>query len=672
MSSNKTRDYPFLSEDPQELARFLTDAWVKWGSYVDTSSYNSLFKRAYDVYYSQAVTRNHTLGSTGLQDEYSTIQINHARNLVQHILTQATQNRLTFDAVTDSTDIAARNAAIVANAVLDQFMYTHGMERELRSMLELGLIFGTSFLFTEWALDKKFAGVDGDGVPVYHGEPRIKALSPFNVYAEPFRDRWEEQNWVVIREEYNKFDLAAMYPDKKEEILDLPKIADLQRFLPFYQYDNHTVWLYKAFHRPTPALPEGRYMVFCENELILIDKMENPYKELPVVCYRPAIKHGGMYGHSPLFDLLPMQEVLNMVDSSMLTTVENYGVQNMVASKRSNIDASMLAGGLRLIEVDPDPDFPNAGIPTPMAVPEVSPSTVKYRENIVQDMQTIVGVSPISRGTTNSLTSGTAIAVATAAQQVYNSGIESGYISAVEQVAMRLINLCKNFMATEELLNVTGIARTFMVTSFSGDTLLPVNRIKITVGNALAKTLAGKLEIANNLLAQQLITPAQYIEVIQTGNVSNAADHATQDQSLVLLENEEMARGQSVIMSILDNHADHIQSHKQLLLRPDIRKNSAIVGLVMSHIQEHLDALVKLSNENPLLLSLASNQPLQLPTPSVPGYGATPPVDSPAQKPAPANPGSGSSEVSIASEAEKGAAAGEKLQNQVNNAAGIS
>lgn len=678
--SDKSNDYKFLSEDPKELAQELLTKWTKWGSYLGGSAYDSLFQRAYKAFYSQMVSRNHTIGSTGDQSEFSTIQINHLRNLINHIISQVTQNRLTFDAITDSTDISARNSALVANAVLDQYLYAHGMEAQLRNVLEIGLLFGTSFAYVEWALDKKLAGIDGEGNPVYHGEPRLKALTPYSVLAEPFKDDWSDQNWVVIREQYNKHDLAAMYPEMAEEILNLPKIQDLQNFMPFHEYDNHTVWLFKAYHKPTPSLPMGRYTVFCDNELVLVDKLENPYKDLPVVCYRPAIKHGGMYGHSPLFDLLPMQEALNTVDSALLTTADNFSIPNMVASKRSNIDATLLAGGLRLLEIDPDPDFPNAGMPTPMAMPEISQALVNYRQHLAEDMQTLAGISPISRGTTNSLTSGTAIAVATSAQQVYNSNIENGYIKMVETVSMQLINLCKNFMATEEILSITGQARMFMVTSFSGDTLSPVNRVRITLGNALAKSLAGRLEIANQLLGQGLIKPAQYIEVLQTGNVSNTFDDATQSQSLVLLENEDLARGEEVIMSILDDHQSHIQGHKQLLLRPDVRKSAEIVGLVMEHIQSHLDAMIKLSMENPMLLSLSANQPVQLPAPTAPGYGQTPPPGQgqpqlPPQGGQPAPEGEApplqADAESIESQAIKGQQQGEQAQAQANAEAGI-
>jgi hypothetical protein len=291
-------------------------------------------------------------------------------------------------------------------------------------------------------------------------------------------------------------------------------------------------------------------------------------------------------------------------------------------------------------------------------------------------MQTIVGVSPISRGTTNSLTSGTAIAVATSAQQVYNSNIENGYIKMVETVSMQLINLCKNFMATEEILGITGQARMFMVTSFTGDTLSPVNRVRITIGNALAKSLAGRLEIANQLLGQGLIKPSQYIEVLQTGNVNNTLDASTQDQSLILLENEDLARGETVIMSILDDHQSHINGHKQLLLRPDVRKSAEIVGLVMNHIQEHLDAMIKLSMENPMLLSLSANQPVQLPTPNAPGFGMQPPPPNPSapQPPQAAGgqpPVQGADADSIEAQTEKGLQRGENAQAEADAAAGI-
>ena len=187
--------------------------------------------------------------------------------------------------------------------------------------------------------------------------------------------------------------------------------------------------------------------------------MENPYEELPVVIMRPDKRFGGIYGHTPLFDALPIQETLNMLDSSMLTIANNFSLPNFVASKRSNIDASNLAGNMRLLEIDPDPDFPNNGIPQVLDTPGIPAPLVNYREGLVSDMEKVMGVSPISRGNFGQLTSGTALAVAASAAQVYNSGIENAYQAFVAKCATHLIKMAQRFMQVDELIDNLWVRR---------------------------------------------------------------------------------------------------------------------------------------------------------------------------------------------------------------------
>ena len=97
-------------------------------------------------------------------------------------------------------------------------------------------------------------------------------------------------------------------------------------------------------------------------------------------------------------------------------------------------------------------------------------------------------------------------------------------------------------------------------------------------------------------------------------------------------------RGQKPVMSVLDNHQMHIQDHADVLNNPAMRSDPALVAAAMEHIQEHLDAMIKLANENPMLLSIALGQPIQMPAPGQQGYGSAPVPASPEAAAAPTQP----------------------------------
>ena len=604
--------YIFLKE-AEELVRELNHRWDKFANHNMSTGMMDIWTRAYQCYYGQMAAPSYSTGVAGEQDEYSTMQINHARNVIKHVIAMVTQNRINFDVTCTNTDLSARNTTIVARAVLDQLFYEKQFEREYHSMLEMGLIFGMSFIVARWKPMKRLVGVDGEGQAVYAGEPDLKVISPLDVMLDPLKPYFQDQQYVVIREMVNRNDLAAEYPELAEEIMAVEKINNFQHFTQFYEYNEETIWQYTAFHQPTPALPQGRIVTFLEDDIVLNDG-PNIYEQNPVFCYRPDTRHGTAYGHTPLFDLMPVQESLNQLDSSFLTIIENFSVPNFIASKRSGIDETEISGGLRMILADPDPDAPNAGFPTAMNMPSIPPDMVRQREAYIRDIEALSGVNSIVRGSPSQFVpSGTAIALLSSSAQTYNSAVERGYIQIIEQSALTLLSIIKKFQAYSDVVTITGKANAYNVASFKGESLEGVRQVKVHLGNPVSKTFAGKMAVADQLLQNQMLaSPAEYLDILKTGNLDSVTDPKTAQKAYIQLENEQLAQGQKPIISYLDNPIEHIKEHMVLTFRPEVRSNAPIMEIVLEHVQEHLDQVERLNMGNPITLALATEQPVPL------------------------------------------------------------
>jgi hypothetical protein len=604
--------YIFLKE-AEELVRELNHRWDKFANHNMSTGMMDIWTRAYQCYYGQMAAPSYSTGVAGEQDEYSTMQINHARNVIKHVIAMVTQNRINFDVTCTNTDLSARNTTIVARAVLDQLFYEKQFEREYHSMLEMGLIFGMSFIVARWKPMKRLVGVDGEGQAVYAGEPDLKVISPLDVMLDPLKPYFQDQQYVVIREMVNRNDLAAEYPELAEEIMAVEKINNFQHFTQFYEYNEETIWQYTAFHQPTPALPQGRIVTFLEDDIVLNDG-PNIYEQNPVFCYRPDTRHGTAYGHTPLFDLMPVQESLNQLDSSFLTIIENFSVPNFIASKRSGIDETEISGGLRMILADPDPDAPNAGFPTAMNMPSIPPDMVRQREAYIRDIEALSGVNSIVRGSPSQFVpSGTAIALLSSSAQTYNSAVERGYIQIIEQSALSLLSIIKKFQAYSDVVTITGKANAYNVASFKGESLEGVRQVKVHLGNPVSKTFAGKMAVADQLLQNQMLaSPAEYLDILKTGNLDSVTDPKTAQKAYIQLENEQLAQGQKPIISYLDNPIEHIKEHMVLTFRPEVRSNAPIMEIVLEHVQEHLDQVERLNMGNPITLALATEQPVPL------------------------------------------------------------
>lgn len=628
--------YKFL-DTAENLVSDIMNRYDRLGYFFQNSGMLRSWARSYSAYYGKYFYNDGPgLGTAGEQGELVTLYVNHYRNILKHIYGMTTANKLVFDALSTNSDIECRNAAIVANSVLDYYFYEKKSEEQCKQAFEMALVFGTAFLKVCWEPNTVAVGLDGNEQPVYRGEPRFYSFSPYDVIIDPTKHDWKKQNWAVTREVVNKWDLIAVFPELAEKIEALPKIADLQHFMPGWDVDEDSVWLFKAYHKATPALPKGRYTLFCENSVILSDEFNNPYPnhELPIYCIRPDVKYGGAYGHTIGFDLLPIQESMNLLHSSIMTNQKAFAVQNVAVPKDAGVNPVEVPGGLNLLEYNVVEGVPGGGKPEALQLCATPQEVFRYNQELSSAAELISGVNAAARGAPNTnLVSGTAIAIVTTQATTFNSAAESAYINMAEWAATFLVQVLQHYQIEPELLAIAGKANSYAVRQFVGKDLKPIQRVRITVGNALSKTLAGRLEVSNNMLNQGMLSsPQEYLEVLQTGTLTPILENKSAQFAYIREENDRLAKGEQVMMLATDNHQKHIEEHMVLTFRPDIRANNVILQGVLNHILEHVEQLEQMSMENPLMLSIALQQPLVLPTPNAPGYGQPPPPG-PAQAP---------------------------------------
>ncbi|GAJ10405.1 unnamed protein product, partial [marine sediment metagenome] len=163
-----------------------------------------------------------------------------------------------------------------------------------------------------------------------------------------------------------------------------------------------------------------------------------------------------------------------------------------------------------------------------------------------------------------------------------------------------------------------------------GEDLKEINRVVVNSGNPLTKSIAGRTQMADNLLQYGEITSSQYMNVIMTGNLDTATDGAIYQEFAIKNENEALMMGEQVPVFVLDEHYDHIKEHRTLISDPGMRKDPQLVQMVLEHINQHIE---QLKTADPQLLMVLEMQPI---APAQPPQGQPPAEGNPAAAPNPA------------------------------------
>lgn len=599
----------FAAKDAKEAANIILNKAENHYNLLRANAYLSKLRRMYFFYHGAFYTdigNGHNISFNGEVGEIAQLAVNHIRNIGQHMINTITAVRPAFEARAVNTDYKSQAQTILANGLLDYYMREKKLESYLKKAVEQAVVLGSGYIKMEWNATTG-AEVDFDEeteTPIYEGDVQFTNLSPFDVIFDGTKSEFNEQDWILCRAFKNKYDLSAKYPELADRIDSLPSVNDLFKYTAFSTSDDtDDVPVYEFYHKRTEALPMGRYMLFLSDDVVLSDG-PLPYDDLPVYRLSPSDILGTSFGYTPLFDIMPLQEAINSLYTTILTNQNAFGVQNILVPRNADIVPNMLGGGLNVIEYNQQ-----AGKPEALQLTATPAEIFNFLGMLEKVAETISGVSAVQRGSApEGVKSGTALALLQAQSLQFLSGLQQSYIMMSEGVGTGLINMLKRFANTKRVAAIVGKSNVMELKEFSSHDLTNINRVVVDTANPVSKTTSGKLAIADNLLQYQLINnPQQYFQILKTGNLDTATEDTTRDLLLIKSENERLSVGQHVTAVAGDRHSIHIRNHMATLDNQAVRENPEYLARVQDHIEEHLNFL---RTVDPALLQMVGETPL--------------------------------------------------------------
>lgn len=630
-------DKYFASLEPEKTASALLKKSETFFNVLNSNVYLSKIRDMYRFYYGHFdgdANNSHEISFTGEQGELVKLPVNHFRNLARHMYNLITANRPTLEARAVNSDYKSLSQTYLANGILDYYMREKGLEDTLYNAVEMSVVLGSAFLKMEWnATAGETFDIDPDTQePINEGELEFSLLSPLDVVVDGTKENWASQEWVLTRSFINRHNLIAKYPDQEEKILAIQvKNASSQyRVSVFSNDDTDDIPVLEFFHKKTEAMPEGRYMLFLDDNCILLD-LPMPYRSIPVFMLSPSLIMGTPYGYTDMFDVYPIQEMLNSMYSAVATNQNAFNVQNLFVQRGADLNVASLSGGLNVVEGNAKPE--------PLQLTSTAPETFNFMNQLIQASEMLTGVSSVTRGQPEaSLRSASALALVQSMSLQFVSGFQKNYVKFLERVGTSLIEILKDFAHTPKLIALVGKNKQPYLKEFTGDMIKDVKRVVVDVGNPLARTTAGRVQMAEQLAQMNLLkNPQQYFMVIETGRIDNLMEGEISELLLIKRENERMLEGAEVFATLLDKHSIHIMEHQSVISDPDLRENPELLAKVQAHIQEHIDIL---RTADPDILQMIGQQPLQSPqapqgAPPMPGQEGNPAPES--QGAAPSN-----------------------------------
>jgi len=610
-----------LSEIGSELSRRVDHYY----QHIHKFGILSRWRRAYRSYYGlslDGMNDTTSVGSAGEQGEYRILKVNHLRNVGLHLHSFVTSQRPALECTAINTDRKSQAQTVLAKGLMDYYLKQNRLESTLTQSCEKGILYGEGFTELGWNANLGHEyGVDPEtGSVLYDGDLEYGSLGPIDVIRDAQALDGQISPWLMTRHWVNKFDLAAKYSEYSEQILSIDGKPDIRRTISVVpRGETDLIPYYRFYHKPTPALPNGRLTEFVDDGLVLIDG-DLPYSEIPVYRVCAADWMETIFGFTPLYDLLGIQQAVDALYSTVFTNQSNFGVTNILAPRGANVTVKQLTEGLNFIEYDP-----KLGEIKPLNLTQTPPEIFNFIKILVQDLETLSGVNSVTRGNPEaSLKSGAALALVASQAIQFASSLQQSYSNMMERAGTGTISILRDYAKTPRVAMIAGKYNRSLMKEFTGDDLNQVNRVVAEIVNPLARTAAGRRELAQDMIQAGLIKrPEEYLSVITTGNLEPLYENEEASLLLIRAENELMTNGKKPIAVVTDDHRLHILEHRTVLDSPEARENATLVSNATEHLQEHLNLL---RSADPALLILLGQQPVAPPPPPQPGPGGGAPV----------------------------------------------
>lgn len=605
----------WATEEPNMLARHVMTRWREWRAYFVASGMAAKADKGRRYMYglNDLAESSSRLQVGGQQAQFLKVVVNHIRVLVQRSMAMLGAQEPTMTPVAANSDADAREQAISARGILEHVHREHNTEAKDDAVLKIAMHSGEAFRLILWDANKgEPTAVDPETEQptARQGDFANAILTPFDLARDPSAHNWEALRYVIARTFENKWELAAQWPEKREEIIMASRgMGGVEMGA---EYDNRVgdpftrlgdfVAVYRLFHVDGAALPRGRVFT-CLNEQTWLEDGPNPYKGLPVERMTPDPVTDTTLGYSNVFDALGVSDLLNALHTVFATNAIRWGPGTLAVEEGSGIQHSTLSNGTGVLTVKRRPDG-QVMLPVPLEPPQTSPEAYKYAEMIQGIIVETLGMNSTAMGTPPfSGMAAQAMALMDQKAREFNDGLAKSQKAYKQGCATKELQILKAFAKDERMAIIQGKAKTWMLKSFTGNDLAKVDRVAMEATPPGTGSLAWKFGQVQALADMGVQLPAEaVIELLRTGQMESAFEYPEANRLRIKAENEGLQEGRMPPVIVARTHWLDIPEHLALLSSPDVTLKPEVVEAVMSTVEAKLDAWRSLPRDIAMML----------------------------------------------------------------------
>jgi hypothetical protein len=526
-------------------------------------------RRLLSAYYGRGVdgARNTSaLTMAGEEGELVVATHNSVRPLVTQVLGLIAGQRPAIKPIATNTDSASLEQALLADALREYWERTLGMAQIELDVTRGGILSGSFWLIQGWNRSLgEVVALDESHNEVREGNVELLSIPWWRVGYDMLARTTQARQWVCFRKPASRFDLAAIYPHCRENLIERrdsgkdvsgkdndwlrritsgADIFSLDELFGDVIDQEDGVWVWELRHLPSPALPMGRLVRFVDEDTVLWDSaaegVEYPYEELHAYEYSPERVVGTTRGHTPSFDLLGLQELQDVATTSIATSVNLFGTPHLWSADPASMNAHVMASGPVLL----------GGVHEPKVLQfQALNADVVGLLSLVRDMmRESAAINKVVMGEPDKGMPASAQALQRAQAVQYHQAAQGEYIKLVNDNVTGVLKLAQRFAHSQRVAEIAGLSGTHEVRSWSQKDIAGVKRFACDDINPMLRSYEARMALAENLsnkvdprTGEPWVTKDGYLSVYMTGDIKEPLE-STKTRKELVAENKTLLR----------------------------------------------------------------------------------------------------------------------------------
>lgn len=489
---------------------------------------------------------------------------------VHSLLSKFTKTKPVWGASPGDGSDKSLKAAEMSEALLDYWWSDLNMSDKLAEAITWSLLAGNGYWKISWdahagkpmrflldpmgrpilnnAIEEEFraeldrAGIRPEEKIVYMGELRIDAFSPFDVYGDPLAKRFEDGRFAIC---VHHLDPDEVFTRWGVRVKPDAVTADPTNTLPMRnaeaakELNVKRVWI--GYFRPTPALPNGRYVAWCENpEQVLADgPWPYPVNMLPVVQFPGIRVPGSIYDDAVVTHARPLQKELNRTLSQIIE-YKNLTIKPRVWAPIGSLRQRLTTEPGNVYEYKPIGDHR----PEIERLPAMPPYVFEHLKDVSSRIRDQFSLTEVTEGSVPpNVEAGIAIDLL---QEMATDRI-APTVALMEDALSRggqiMLTLAQRFYQEPRLMKIKGSSGSIQVKRFSQADIAGNITIHVEAGSGLPRTRAGRQARILKLMEIGVIPPNRAYKYLDLADLKGIDAQMRADEDQAYREHDKIIKG---------------------------------------------------------------------------------------------------------------------------------